>query len=63
MPYYRALTRDAVTEIKSHAVSIYPWTVDEPEDMRELIELGVDGMLTNRPDRLKEVIKSLEIQT
>ncbi len=32
------------------------WTVDEPERMRELVAWGVDGIITNRPDRLQEVL-------
>jgi glycerophosphoryl diester phosphodiesterase len=57
MPYYRALTPDVISEIKNHGVSVYPWTVDDPIEMQELISLGVDGILTNRPDRLKTVLK------
>jgi glycerophosphoryl diester phosphodiesterase len=32
------------------------WTVDEADAMRELIELGVDVIITNRPDRLAQVL-------
>lgn len=53
MPYFRALTPEVVAEIKSHHISIYPWTIDEPEVFRILLALGVDGILTNRPDLLK----------
>lgn len=56
MPYFRALDSGIVAEIKQHGISLYPWTVDDPADMRAMIELGVDGMLTNRPDLLKKVI-------
>ncbi|WP_250458981.1 glycerophosphodiester phosphodiesterase [Microbulbifer litoralis] len=33
------------------------WTVDEPEDMRDYIELGLDGIVTNRPDRLMALLE------
>ncbi len=34
---------------------VFAWTVDDPARMRELIELGVDGIITDRPDRLLEL--------
>jgi glycerophosphoryl diester phosphodiesterase len=39
---------------------IIAWTIDKPEEMRELITLGVRGILTNRPDVLKKVVDSLK---
>lgn len=32
------------------------WTIDEADVMRELLELGVGGIMTDRPDRLREVL-------
>jgi glycerophosphoryl diester phosphodiesterase len=32
------------------------WTIDDPSDMRQLIDLGVGGVMTDRPDLLREVI-------
>jgi glycerophosphoryl diester phosphodiesterase len=33
------------------------WTVDRQADMRRLIDLGVDGIITNRPDVLRRVLR------
>ncbi len=45
---------------RAHAqgITVTAWTVDEKEDMRRMIRLGVDGITTNRPQDLKDVILS-----
>jgi glycerophosphoryl diester phosphodiesterase len=44
---------DAVHEAGAH---IHLWTVNEPDDMRRFIDMGVDGIVTDRPDLLNEVM-------
>jgi glycerophosphoryl diester phosphodiesterase len=44
---------DAVHRAGAH---IHLWTVNEPDDMRRFIDMGVDGIVTDRPDLLNEVM-------
>ncbi len=40
-------------------LAVYVYTVDEPERMRELFAIGVDGIFTNAPDQLRSVVDRL----
>lgn len=37
---------------------VHVWTIDDPEVMHELIDWGVDGIITDRPDLLKGVLRT-----
>lgn len=50
------ITPRFVQTAHSHNLDVHVWTVDEVEDMERLIGLGVDGIITNRPDRLLELL-------
>jgi glycerophosphoryl diester phosphodiesterase len=51
-PRYRDLTPDLLTRAQSAGLRVIPWTVNDPDDMRRLVNLGVDGIITDRPDLL-----------
>jgi glycerophosphoryl diester phosphodiesterase len=38
-------------------MKVVTWTVDDKDEMRRLIGLGVEGIISNYPDRLLEVVK------
>ena len=37
-------------------LAVYVYTVDEPSEMRRLLALGVDGLFTNHPDRMRALV-------
>ncbi|MEB3371259.1 glycerophosphodiester phosphodiesterase [Saccharopolyspora mangrovi] len=41
-------------------VEVHVWTVDEPAEMRRLLDLGVDGLVTDRPDLLNQLLREPE---
>jgi glycerophosphoryl diester phosphodiesterase len=45
-----------VAEAHAHNVAVHVWTVDEEADMRRLLDWGVDGVISDRPDRLARVL-------
>ncbi|MCM3121767.1 glycerophosphodiester phosphodiesterase [Mesobacillus sp. AQ2] len=45
-----------VQKVREYNLLIHPYTVNEKEDMRKLLDWGVTGMFTNFPDRLQEVL-------
>jgi glycerophosphoryl diester phosphodiesterase len=55
-PYFGDLTPALVKEAHGLGLQVLPWTVNEPPDMERLIDWGVDGIITDYPDRLREVM-------
>jgi glycerophosphoryl diester phosphodiesterase len=50
------ITRDFVETAHRFDLKIHGWTVNEPAEMNRLISLGVDGIITDRPLRLLELL-------
>jgi glycerophosphoryl diester phosphodiesterase len=55
-PDHRDLTAALVKEAHGLGLAVLPWTVNDPPDMARLIDWGVDGIITDYPDRLREVM-------
>jgi glycerophosphoryl diester phosphodiesterase len=60
-PYFRELDGAQLDEAKSLGLRVIVWTVNEVPDMEKLIVLGVDGIITDYPDRLREVTRKLGV--
>ena len=51
-PYYHLLTAENVEKIKEKGFKIFPWTVNEPEDITFVKSLQIDGIITDFPERI-----------
>jgi glycerophosphoryl diester phosphodiesterase len=55
-PFWRNVTAENVKEARALGLKVVPWTVNNPADMAKLIDLGVDGLITDYPDRARPVL-------
>ena len=55
-PYFPELSPELVKEARALSLKVIPWTANKAEDMARLIDWGVDGLITDRPDFLREVM-------
>lgn len=54
-PYYILINKRLVKKCHDNNMKLIPWTVNDVTAMRRLIRLGVDGIITDYPNRIKEV--------
>jgi len=52
----RIVDRRFIESVKKLGLQIHVWTINEPGEMRRLIKMGVDGLMTDHPSRLKAVL-------
>ncbi len=55
-PFWRNVTAENLAEAQRLGLKVIPWTVNEPAEMVRLIDLGVDGIISDYPDRLRKVL-------
>jgi glycerophosphoryl diester phosphodiesterase len=55
-----SLTPELIAVPQDAGLQVIAWTVNDARRMRELVRMGVDGIITDYPDRLEQVIEELE---
>ncbi|MGH8622545.1 MAG: glycerophosphodiester phosphodiesterase [Burkholderiales bacterium] len=60
-PYHAETTRKQVKEAQSLGLKVVVWTVNNPADMRRMIEWGVDGIISDRPDLLRTAAGEMRV--
>jgi glycerophosphoryl diester phosphodiesterase len=55
-PHWKQLDPDQLKQAQALGLSVVPWTVNDTADMKRLMDWGVDGLITDYPDRLREVM-------
>jgi len=54
--YVPYTTPELVAEAHAAGMAVVPWTIDDPATMASLLDAGVDGIITNYPDRLRDLL-------
>jgi glycerophosphoryl diester phosphodiesterase len=52
-PDFKSLTEANVEKIHKAGFKVYPWTVNELEDIERMIAIGVDALITDFPERIR----------
>ena len=56
---YDLVNEGMVNHMHRHGFAVFAWTVDDPHEMRRLIECDVNGIVTNRPAALADVLQAV----
>lgn len=54
-PYYKLLSQSKIDELHNQNIKVIPWTVNNPQEMLQLVAWGVDGIITDYPNKANEL--------
>lgn len=58
LPHHRILTAEWTQAAQAEGLKVIPWTVNKLADARRLLNIGVDGFVSDRPDYLRGLVES-----
>jgi glycerophosphoryl diester phosphodiesterase len=59
-PFYANITPSLVRNCQYYGIELYPWTVDNPIIMNDMINAKVTGIITNDPAKLLDILRSVQ---
>lgn len=57
-PYYKLLTGEEVSNYQKQGFQVIPWTINDVADMTQMIDWKVDGIITDYPNRLLQLLEN-----
>ncbi len=51
------MTRRDVERFQDQGIAVIPWTVNKPKAIARMIDWGVDGLITDYPDRARQILQ------
>lgn len=58
-PYFKQIDPTMMRYAQDHNIQVIPWTVNEKADIYRLIKMGVNGLISDYPDRVVQVLQEL----
>lgn len=62
-PHYSDVDETMVSKLQSQGYRVHVYTVNEVNEMQRLVELGVDGIITDDPIRAQRILKQKTLET
>jgi glycerophosphoryl diester phosphodiesterase len=57
-PFYRDVDRARIDEAHALGLKVVVWTVNDPAQIERMLDLGVDGLISDRPDVVRKILRS-----
>jgi len=57
-PWYRLVDRRLLRKVREKGMDLVTWTVNDPKDIRRMLDMGIDGIITDYPDRAVRQLES-----